>query len=291
MTLHEQVWVSCPACGSESRSEYVRFDSLRFDRCGECATVYKSFESTEARPDADLYEGAYHVRHRGKRWHHRVRKAKRQIFEASQFGEVNRFLDVGCSVGYMIAAADRLGMKGAGTDLSFDAVAAARARGLEARQGSLEAVPYDDGAFDLVSLRHVLEHTPRPSVALHELRRVLRPDGLALIAVPDLDYWKGDRQRKTYRYFRPDDLGRQHYVYYNGDSLEALLTRHGFTVLSRSKAIFRSKVAERSFLHAGWEQLRHAALRAWCAIGERLRMRRELWFVVRRGELPSGIPS
>src|SRR5690606_18608306 len=127
---------------------------------------------------------AYHVRHRGKRWAHRVRKAARQITEASQFGDVQRFLDVGCSVGYMIAAAERLGMQGAGTDLSHDAVAAARARGLEARQGELEAIPFEDQRFDLVSLRHVLEHTPRPDRALAELRRVLRPGGFALIAVP-----------------------------------------------------------------------------------------------------------
>jgi len=186
----------------------------------------------------------------------------------------------------MIAAAEKLGMQGAGTDISHDAVAAARSRGLDARHGELEAIPFDDQSFDLVSLRHVLEHTAYPERALAEVRRVLRPGGLALIAVPDLHYWKGDRQRMTYRYFRPDDLGRQHYVYYSELSLERLLEQHGFHVLSRSKAIYRARLAEKSPAHAAWEKLRHLIVRLSCALTRRLRMRRELWFVAQLGELP-----
>ncbi|HLT30643.1 MAG TPA: class I SAM-dependent methyltransferase [Myxococcaceae bacterium] len=278
---------ACPVCHSPDRTEYVRFEAaLQFDHCRACDTVYKAFEAPEVRPDAALYEGVYHVRHRGKRWAHRVRKASRQIIDASQFRNVESFLDVGCSVGYMIAAAEKLGMQGAGTDISHDAVAAARSRGLDARHGELEAIPFDDQSFDLVSLRHVLEHTAYPERALAEVRRVLRPGGLALIAVPDLHYWKGDRQRMTYRYFRPDDLGRQHYVYYSELSLERLLEQHGFHVLSRSKAIYRARLAEKSPAHAAWEKLRHLIVRLSCALTRRLRMRRELWFVAQLGELP-----
>lgn len=274
------VLTSCPVCHSPDRTEYIRFEAtLQFDHCRICDTVYKVIEAPEVKPDATLYEGVYHVRHRGKRWAHRVRKASRQITDASQFSEIKRFLDVGCSVGYMIAAAERLGMQGAGTDISHDAVAAARARGLDARQGGLEAIPFDDQSFDLVCLRHVLEHTPRPARALAEVRRVLRPGGVALIAVPDLHYWKGDRQRQTYRYFRPDDLGRQHYVYYSESSLERLLEQHGFHVLSRSKAIYRSKLAGKGPAHWIWEKLRHLVVGLTCTLTRRLRMRRELWFV------------
>lgn len=47
----------------------------------------------------------------------------------------------------------------------------------------------DIGPFDAVYCSHALEHLPRQGVrqALREFRRVLAPDGLAIIMVPDLE--------------------------------------------------------------------------------------------------------
>jgi len=272
----------CPVCGAEAGTPWVHFETLGFDRCGGCGSVFRSFITVDAHPGNALYEGAYHTRKRGKRWEHRVRKARRQILGAASFGEVQSYLDIGCSVGFMVEAGRRLGMRSAGTDVSRNAVETAQARGLDVREGSLEALPFEDGSFDLVSMRHVLEHTRQPRVALAELRRVLSAGGLALIAVPDLHYWKGSVQRRTYRYFRPDDLGIQHDVYYTEDSLAALLEREGFEVLARSKAFRRPRFASRSPLHGAWELLRTGAYGVWCGLGRALRLRRELWFIVRK---------
>ena len=41
-----------------------------------------------------------------------------------------------------------------------------------------------DGAFDLVMLHHSLEHMPDPLDALQQVRRLLTPDGTALVRVP-----------------------------------------------------------------------------------------------------------
>lgn len=40
------------------------------------------------------------------------------------------------------------------------------------RQGSVEAIPYEDGYFDFVHAAHVLEHVDSPARALSELQRV-----------------------------------------------------------------------------------------------------------------------
>jgi SAM-dependent methyltransferase len=45
-------------------------------------------------------------------------------------------------------------------------------------------IPYPDGSFDVVIANHVLEHIPEDRKALAEFARVLRPDGLLLLAVP-----------------------------------------------------------------------------------------------------------
>jgi predicted SAM-dependent methyltransferase len=52
-----------------------------------------------------------------------------------------------------------------------------------------ERLPFDDGAADLVYASHLLEHFPTDEVPrlLAEWRRVLRPGGVLLVAVPDLE--------------------------------------------------------------------------------------------------------
>lgn len=48
----------------------------------------------------------------------------------------------------------------------------------------LTALSFDDASFDFVICSHVLEHIPDDAAAIREIRRVLRPDGRALLQVP-----------------------------------------------------------------------------------------------------------
>jgi SAM-dependent methyltransferase len=47
---------------------------------------------------------------------------------------------------------------------------------------SATALPFADNAFDAVWSYAVLEHVPQPELALREMRRVLKPNGLLLLA-------------------------------------------------------------------------------------------------------------
>ena len=46
-------------------------------------------------------------------------------------------------------------------------------------------LPFDAGAFDIIESMDVIEHTPDPRAYLHELQRVLAPDGLILLVTPN----------------------------------------------------------------------------------------------------------
>lgn len=52
------------------------------------------------------------------------------------------------------------------------------------RSEDLENLTFDDASFDVVVTQDVLEHVLRPTVALAEIARVLRPNGLHLFTVP-----------------------------------------------------------------------------------------------------------
>lgn len=49
-------------------------------------------------------------------------------------------------------------------------------------QGSAGSLPFADNSFDAVWTYAVLEHVPNPETALSEMRRVIKPDGLLLLA-------------------------------------------------------------------------------------------------------------
>lgn len=67
---------------------------------------------------------------------------------------------------------------------------------------SVTALPLADDSVDLVVTQEVLEHVPQPLKAMEEIRRVLKPGGIAFVQLPFIigdhpcpnDYWRFTRE-------------------------------------------------------------------------------------------------
>lgn len=95
-----------------------------------------------------------------------------------------RILDVGCGTGANLELLARFG-EAEGVDISADALAFCRARGLEnVHQCTIEELPYKSESFDVVTALDVVEHLDDDTAGLREMRRVLRPGGRVLLFVP-----------------------------------------------------------------------------------------------------------
>ena len=93
-----------------------------------------------------------------------------------------RLLDVGCGLGELGERFQReLGTHVCAIDLSPRMVELSRARGLDARVGDAESLPYPEHDFDCVFAGWVLYHVPDIDRAIAECARVLTTDG-ALVA-------------------------------------------------------------------------------------------------------------
>ena len=93
-------------------------------------------------------------------------------------------LDLGCGGGLMSEAYARRGARVTGVDPSTVSLKVARAHARESglsiryKRGRGEALPFPDASFDLVSCCDVLEHVDDLDAVIHQITRVLRPDGL-----------------------------------------------------------------------------------------------------------------
>lgn len=104
-----------------------------------------------------------------------------------------RLLDCGCGVGSITIGLAEVVAPGeaVGLDIEEGQLAAARALAqsraipnLTFVQGSVYTLPFPDASFDAVFAHTVLEHVHDPLAALREMRRVLRPGGVAGVADP-----------------------------------------------------------------------------------------------------------
>lgn len=101
--------------------------------------------------------------------------------------EAASLLDVGCGRGHFLRTLQKdetfAAIRLTGCDL-VDRVALGRASYVV---GDTESLPFSDGAFDVVTCFHTLEHVLRPEEAIAELRRICRRQ--LIVVVPRQKYF------------------------------------------------------------------------------------------------------
>jgi SAM-dependent methyltransferase len=138
-----------------------------------------------------------------------------------------RLLDVGCGGGDILVWAQARGWRVSGLDPSARAVATARSRGMtDMRVGDLESTAFEADSFDAIIMSHSLEHVHDPLAAIRKCRRILRPDAMLLIWVPNFD---SVFRRATAEWWCNLDLPR-HLFHFDSRSLTRLLASGGFAV-------------------------------------------------------------
>jgi SAM-dependent methyltransferase len=108
-----------------------------------------------------------------------------ELLDAAEVGPGVRVLDVGTGPGTVAVAASARGAMVTAVDAEPSMVELARgaAAAVEFHVAALPELPFGDGEFDAVVGNFVLNHVGRPSAALAELRRVVRPNGWVALTI------------------------------------------------------------------------------------------------------------
>ena len=109
-----------------------------------------------------------------------------------------RLLEVGSGMGHLVGSLED-SFETYGMDLNHWAVKQSKAviQKTSLQTASAQELPFKDGAFNVVIIKHIVEHLPDPQKAINEIGRVTEPGGTLLLATPNLDSllkpWKGDK--------------------------------------------------------------------------------------------------
>ncbi|HEX2849666.1 MAG TPA: methyltransferase domain-containing protein [Acidimicrobiales bacterium] len=105
-------------------------------------------------------------------------------------------IDLGCGAGHDLSRLAAAGLHPIGVDHSAVMLDHTRRRAASVPPALVRAdgerLPLGDASVDAVRVERVLEHVDDPAAVVHEIARVVRPDGTVAVFEPDLDTFTVD---------------------------------------------------------------------------------------------------
>ena len=143
-----------------------------------------------------------------------------------------RLLDIGTGPGFFALHGQKRGWEVKAIEPSRQAAAHVRGMGIDVYEGIFEeAILPDLGMFDVVHMSNVLEHIPNPIDFVNWCHQLLRPGGILCIETPN-DYSPFQEALRDGCGVAPWWAVPEHHInYFNFNSLNHLLSQHGFDVV------------------------------------------------------------
>lgn len=209
----------CPNCKSKENKLRIKEKDFLIVRCRSCGLTFLLNPPEES----VIYEDYYQIEFKGDDYNKDSRFPHlKEIFEinkqrTSLLKTLSRefigfnILDVGCGSGLFLKSCKDVGFNCEGIDVSKTALEFASSEfGLNVSNKSFDNLINENKKYSLVTLWHVLEHFIAPVEELKKMRRLLKPGGILLVEVPNLNSikfklsgnkWKGGNHPLYHRSF------------------------------------------------------------------------------------------
>jgi ubiquinone/menaquinone biosynthesis C-methylase UbiE len=115
--------------------------------------------------------------------------------------KTDKILELGCGTGLILKEVNKKVSKAIGIDLSQKMLEKAKKRGLEVYHAEASNMPFEDNSFDLVYSYKVLAHIEAIEKTLHEIKRVLKPNGIAV-----LEFYNRNSLRTIIKKIKPSNI-------------------------------------------------------------------------------------
>lgn len=225
----------CQACGGLDCSHAIAHDGMELYRCGACGLIFLDPMPTPDELSAlydDPFDGAttsYFLKVEKK-----LRRSRGRVRQLRRYVRGGRFLDVGCSGGFVVEAASEQGFDAYGIDPDSHSIAYAREhypRGTYF-EDAMETFDAGETGFNAVYCSEVIEHVPDVNRFVAKIVRVMAPGAVLYLTTPDISHWRRPRDLRRWDAFCPPS----HCLYFNPASLIGLFANHGLELIRRRLA-------------------------------------------------------
>jgi SAM-dependent methyltransferase len=242
----ETVTVPCPLCGSGDRRRiYTEHAALGISQCQACSLLYTS---PRIKSPEQIYWGAeetYYAEAKlifeGRARHHRDPNYREELDLIARYRPTGRFLDVGCSTGMLLRLVRERGWQAEGVEPSPSlARLASEQFRLTVHNCFLHEMPDElAGVFDVIALSDVFEHICSPKDFLRDAARLLAPDGIMYVKVPNAR-WNLLKQWALGLMGQRPEIGVwdscEHVIHYTDSTLRQVLATAGLRTLRQTIA-------------------------------------------------------
>ena len=241
-TTPRQGWTrvtGCSVCGGSNFQKRFSAEDVHYGiegvydlfRCAGCGLVFLN-----PMPDENAIGRLYPESYYSYQEHFRVSKLKELLRTLSlmrihtrdpRFDAPGRVLDIGCGSGWFLSEWRDRGWEVYGVEVSAEAAEVGRREaGLNIFAGTLLEARFPNQYFDYVRANHAFEHIVSSHEVLDEIRRILKPEGKLLLAVPNIESLTARIFGKSWWHL----CAPVHVFSYSPSTLRRLLEQHGVRV-------------------------------------------------------------
>ena len=233
--------INCPVCGSQelgpflsTRDFFLSGEEFTISKCGKCG-----FRFTNPRPEANelgrYYQSTDYISHSNTRKglfasvYQLVRKytLSRKYALLRKFHQQGKILDIGCATGQFLNYMESRGWVATGIEPDE------KTRNRAISEFGLKVFPedqlnvFENASFDVISMWHVLEHVSMLDQRMEQLKRLLKPGGTLIVALPNCNAYDA---RKYGMFWAGYDVPRHLYHFTSAD-VEFLFGKYGFKII------------------------------------------------------------
>lgn len=231
---------SCPSCGAKSFSKHLTcvdhtYSKLEFElvKCDACELVFTNPRPVESE-NGNYYKSVDYISHTNSTkgiigFLYKIVRGinlKRKVKVLQKHNSGKRVLDIGCGIGFFPKSANAAGYSTKGVEPDTDALKFA------IENNKIEAYPLEKlenfgQEFDTVTMWHVLEHVYHLRDQLATIKKVIKPGGLFIIALPNYKSFDGQYYQKFWAGY---DVPR-HLYHFEEKTVQHLLASFGFDLV------------------------------------------------------------
>ncbi len=241
---------NCPICNSSQTNPFlvckdhtVSRETFNIVQCNSCG-----FKFTNPRPEenklGDYYKSEDYVSHSNTKkgfinsTYQMVRKYTllKKLQLISKYFKTGNILDIGCGTGEFLNTCKHAKWKTTGIEPSPDArKMAIENYGLDVKDEP-EIKNLLPESFDIISMWHVLEHVPKLNERVEDLKRLLKPNGIIIIAVPNCNSLDAKIYQENWAAY---DVPR-HLYHFTPKDIESVFKKHDLKMFKVLPMVFDS---------------------------------------------------